>query len=197
MLRAILVFLDTQGWRLSPSDSEDEEGDGDLAEIKEAVEYITSHFREPLEAESVDLPNIQDEIEEIVLYARKYLSLGSEGYQRVWYKLHTSPDAKKWSNVLKVCELVFSLPFSNAHVERLFSTLKIIKTDRRTTLRSSTLSDLLEIQVEGPPLASFCADQAVSLWWKDCKTTQRVNQQPRKKYTPRDSNGKIIVKLRY
>ncbi len=179
MLRAILVFLDTQGWRLSSSDLED---DGDMDEIREAIEYITSHFREPFEAKGVDLPNIQDEIEEIVLYARKYLSLGSEGYQRVWYKLHTSPDASKWCNVLKVCELVFSLPFSNAHVEKLFSTLKIIKTDRRTTLYSTTLSDLLEIQVEGP-LASFCADQAVSLWWKDCKTTRRVNQQPRKMYS--------------
>lgn len=67
------------------------------------------------------------------------------------------------------CEFVswlFSLPFTNSHVERLFSTLKIIKTDRRTRLHTATLS---EIQVEGPPLASFSADQAVSLWWEDCK----------------------------
>ncbi len=56
MLRAILVFLDTQGWRLSSSDLED---DGDLDEISEAIEYITSHFREPLEAKGVDLPKMR------------------------------------------------------------------------------------------------------------------------------------------
>ena len=101
MLRAILVFLGTQGWSFSRSALEDQEAN-DLAEIREAVEY-TSRFREPLE------PNIQ-----IVLYSRKYLSIGSEGYQKIWYKLHTSPDSGKWCNVLRICELVFSLPFSNA-----------------------------------------------------------------------------------
>ena len=91
-------------------------------------------------------------------------------------------NASKWQNLIKVCELVFSLPFSNAHIERLFSTLKIIKTNRRTKLLSTTLSDLLEIQVEGLPLDSFSADDAVSLWWKDCSTTRRTNQQSRKEY---------------
>ena len=61
MLRAILVFLDTQGWRLSRSAPEYEEAD-DLAEIREAIEYITSHFRKPLETKGVDLANIQDEV---------------------------------------------------------------------------------------------------------------------------------------
>ena len=63
--------------------------------------------------------------------------------------------------------------------------MKIIKTDRRTALHTSTLSDLLEIQVEGPPLAAFSPDRAVKLWWDDCKTTRRVNQAPRKEYRPR------------
>ena len=47
MLRSVLVLLDTQSWRPTPrsehSDTDEEEDD--LAEIKEAVEYVTSHFR--------------------------------------------------------------------------------------------------------------------------------------------------------
>ena len=73
------------------SNSEDEVGD-DLAKIREAMEYIT---REPLEAKGVDsanIPTVQGEVKEIVLYAGKYLSIGSEGYQKICYKLHTSPD---------------------------------------------------------------------------------------------------------
>ena len=47
--------------------------------------------------------------------------------------------------------------------------MNIIKTDRKTSMHTSTLSDLLEIQVEGPPLATFSPDRAVKLWWKTAK----------------------------
>ena len=178
MLRAILVLLDTQSWQSSPAgEHSDTEEEDDLIEIREAVEYITSHFREPLEAKGVDLANIQDELEEII--ARKYLSIG-QGYQKVWYKLHMAPDASKWPNILHLCELLFSLPFSSGHVERMFCMMKIIKTNKRTNLKSSTLSDLLDIKAEGPPLADFSADKSVALWWNACKTTRRVSQAPRK-----------------
>ena len=146
LLRAILAFIDTQGWSALPGEYE-ENDDVRLVEVREAVELISSEFREPLEAKQVDLAGIQDKVEEVVLYARNYLNLNTEGYQKVWYKLHTCPDAGKWHNLLRVCELVFSVPFFNAHVERLFSTLKVIKTNRHTNLDSSTLSDLLEIRL--------------------------------------------------
>ena len=191
MLRCILTFLDTQSWRRpvtvnTDNSSDSDEDDHILVEILSAVEYITSFFRQPLEAKGANLPSVRDEMEEIVEYARKYLSLDREGYRKVWYKLHISPDAVRWPNILLLCELGFSLPFSNGHVERLFSSLKLIKTDRRTRLQTSTLRDLLEIHTEGPPLASFSAENAVKLWWKDCSSTRRVNQGPRKAYRPRE-----------
>ena len=67
--------------------------------------------------------------------------------------------------------------------------LKIIKTKRRTSLHTSTLSNLLEINVEGPPLSSFNSDLAVDLWWKECRTIRRVNQNPRKEYRARASTN--------
>jgi len=45
---------------------------------------------------------------------------------------------------------------------------------------------LLEIYIEGPPLASFCPNVAIELWWFDCCTTRRVNQHPRKTYQPQN-----------
>ena len=42
--------------------------------------------------------------------------------------------------------------------------------------------------IEGPPLSSFCPDVAIELWWSDCCTSRRLNQQPRKTYQPRKSN---------
>ena len=80
-----------------------------------------------------------------------------------------------------------SLPFTNSQVERMFSTLKVIKTDRRTSLQRDTLSDLMEINTEGPPLSSFSADHAVDLWWTQC--ARRPNQSARKPYRSRQEES--------
>ena len=87
----------------------------------------------------------------------------------------------KWPNILRLSELLFSLPFSTAKVERFFSTFKVIKNEKRTNLSRSTLNDLLEVKTEGPSFGNFSADAALELWWKD-STGRRVNQKPRKEY---------------
>ena len=142
------------------------------------------HFRVPLETKGVVIATLQDEVEEVVEHARSYLDIGWSEY---WYKLYTCPDKGKWPNLLKLCALAFSLPFSNGRVEQIFSLLKVVKTSRRTNLDNDTLNDLLE----GPPLASFCPDDAIELWWSDCCTTRRVNQQPWKTYQPRNPDVDI------
>ena len=197
LLRSLLIFLETQSWakrsrqRAQPvSENEDEidDDDGDdssLVEIKESVEHIATHFRVPLEAKGVSLATLQDEVEEAVEYARAYLDIDRTEYRKVWYKMFSCPDARKWPNILSLCELSFSLPFSNGTVEQIFSSMKVVKTSRRTNLQGDTLNDLLEIYVEGPPLSSFCPDLAIELWWSDCSTSRRVHQQPRKEYRPR------------
>ena len=193
LLRSLLVFLETQTWmkraHASSADSlvMDDEGDEDcsLAEVKEAVEYISSHFRLPLEVKGVSFVAVQDEVEEVVDYARTYLNLSQAGYRNVWYSLCTCPDSRKWPNVLILCELAYSLPFFNVRVEQIFSS-KILKTSRRMNMQGDTLNDLLEINIEGPPLSSFCPDEAIELWWHDCTTSRHPNQQHRKDYRPRN-----------
>ena len=96
---------------------------------------------------------------EIILIARMKI-------RRIWYFLHSAEDAHRWNNLLIVCELLFSLLFTNSKVERSFSHLEVIKSERRSSLCTSTLDDL-KINMEGPPFESFTADSAVDLWWKD------------------------------
>ena len=196
LMRSILVFLETQSWQKSFSEERSGDHDGmldpdadDFAEVRAAVEYIISIFRIPLEAKGMCAASIQDEVEDVISYARKYLPIGSENYRKIWYKLHTSPDSSRWPNILILSELLFSLPISTSRVEQLFSLLKIIKTKRRTSINNSTLHDLLEINVEGPPLTSFNANAAIQLWWTDCCTSRRVNQNPRKEYRPRATSS--------
>lgn len=189
------MFLETQSWQKRlPEDFEELDGaemstSDDCGEVWEAVEYIITTFRAPLEAKGMCVPSIQDEVEDVVSYARKYLPIRTENYHKIWYKLHTCPDTSRWPNIFLLSELAFSLSFSTSHVEQLFSQLKVIKTKRRTSMLNSTLHDLLEINVEGPPLQSFNALAPVQLWWKDSCTSRRVNQNPRKEYQPRATSN--------
>ena len=117
LLRCLLVFLETKSWAkcshtpAAHSDNEDnidEDSDCSLVEVKESVEYLAAHFRSPLEAKGVSVFTLQDEIEEIVEYARTYLNIHSTEYWKVWYKLYSCPDARKWPNILSLCESSFS-----------------------------------------------------------------------------------------
>ena len=113
---------------MSESESaENSSGDKSLSDVLVAVDLIATTFREPLEAVGVNLLVLQDQVTEVVEYARSYLSIESEGDHKVWYKLHVCPDASRWQDVLVLCELCFSLPFSNGRVERIFRLLNLTR----------------------------------------------------------------------
>ena len=99
LLRAIPVFLDTCSWA-----ARGEMTDDYMAEIRAAVEHIVTVFQEPLEAKWA-----HDELEEVVHFCRRYLD---EYYRKVWFKLHSTHDSRKWPTVLLLSELLFSLPLT-------------------------------------------------------------------------------------
>ena len=61
--------------------------------------------------------------------------------------------------------------------------IKRIREDEPVSIlrNTSTLSDLLDITVEGPELGEFSAEQAIDLWWNDT-TSRRPKQSTRKQY---------------
>ena len=94
LLRAILIFLDTQTWRCVVADATDSScRDKSLTEVLMAVELIATTFREPMEDVGINLLVLQHKIAEVVEYARSYLSIESEEYHKVWYTLYVCPDA--------------------------------------------------------------------------------------------------------
>ena len=104
LLRSILVFLDTCSWTApvrvvrrssSSSDTEEEEEADDKAEIRAAVEHVITVFRHPLEAKGASLSSIDDELE-AVDFCRRYLDCQLEDYRKVWYKLHSNHNSRKW-----------------------------------------------------------------------------------------------------
>lgn len=164
LLDDTLTILATNGW-----------GKADNASFGHlSLSNICAHFQIPLEAAGVDLLLVEDEWNDVVDYARRYLDIVRQGYKNIWWKIFNSPDARKWANVLRVVELLFTLPVSNGRVERLFSQLKLVKTSNRSCLNEDTLDQLVRITIEGPPLSQWNASGAISLWLADKR--RRLNQ---------------------
>jgi hypothetical protein len=72
-------------------------------------------------------------------------------------------DSSQWSNVLAAIELLFCLPMANGRLERVFSQLTLIKTNRRTNLGEDSLDYLVRVNVEGLPLSEWDASRAFEL----------------------------------
>lgn len=56
------------------------------------------------------------------------------------FSLKNIADEPLFNNLRKAVYLIFILPFSNACVERIFSQLKLIKTDNRNHLDTSSIN---------------------------------------------------------
>ena len=59
------------------------------------------------------------------------------------------------------------MPITNGHIERVFSSLKLLKIDLRSRLSEENLDDLLKISVHRPLLHNWDSPSTVCLWWKD------------------------------
>ena len=99
----------------------------------------------------------------MVHYAKEYINLVQDPYRVVWWKLFNSPDASKWTNILTLVALTFSIPLSIDHVDRCFSQLKLTKTNRRVSLGEDRLDQIPCIVIESPPLDRWDPTKAVGL----------------------------------
>ena len=117
LLTHALTILATHGWERSES----------TAFGYEALDSVCVRFLVPLENANVDCSLVMDEWDDLLDYAKRYLNLTQEDYTIIWWKIFSASDAKKWTNILSVVELLFCLSVSNGHLERVFSQLKLIK----------------------------------------------------------------------
>ena len=170
MMRSMIAVLNPQGWEKLMND------DDSLDEIN----IIIQKFEIPLKGAGANVDDILQEFAAMIEFACEYIAIHTLHYQSVWWRLFNSPQKKDWVSALLLVELLFSLPASNAKVERVFSAANIIKTEKRTVLANSSLDDLLEINCDAVSVADYIPDKAIQLWWDD--KVRRPNQKPRKKY---------------
>ena len=158
VLTHALTLLATQGWEKNEY--------GELSAA--ALNGLSSHFSVPLEKSGVDCGVLEEEWLDMHDYAKRYLNLATENYRIIWWKLFNAPTSSKWRNILALIELLFCFPMANGRLERVFSSLKLIKSDRRSRLGKDRLDHLVRIAVDGPPLNQWDATDAVQLWWRSC-----------------------------
>lgn len=178
VMRDIISVLATQGWEKIV-----EEHDS-----LECIDQLITRFTVPLQGAQADCSKIKEEFQSLLQYAVHFISLSTLDYRAVWWRLFNAPSSSEWSNVLILIlvELLFSLPASNGKLERVFSQLNVIKTNKRTSLTNESLDDLLLLTTENLPLSEFSPDSAIDLWWRD--KVRRPNQRKRKVYKKHSHN---------
>ena len=178
LFRDIIEILATQGRQKIVDETQDETDSS--TEPWSSITRTSTRFKIPLENARIDVDAILSEFKEMVKYAIQFLSLSTMDYQAVWWRLFNCPCSGEWRNCLGLIELLYSLPASNAKLERIFSQLKTIKTDKRSLLNNEQLDDLLSLNADAIPLETFDANPSIDLWWQDKR--QRLNQRHRKHY---------------
>ena len=123
-----IKLLATHGW----------EKTDDASFGYDALAHFTRRFSVPLENAKVDCSLLQQEWDDMVDYGRMYINL-TENYRKVWWKLFNNSDCVRWNNILSLIEMLFTIPVSNGHLERCFSQMKILKTDKRCSLSEKGL----------------------------------------------------------
>lgn len=194
LLRHAVQILQTDGWKRETRDDT-----GAVSEDKEfadeSIRFVFDHFAEPLSHAGVN-----DEVEalrqwhDLLDYACEFLSPGVTPCRMLWRRIFSSPRSKEsWSAILTVVELLFTLPISNAKLERMFSNLKTIKTVKRVNLRAQRLDSFLRISEDGPDVDKFDATTALQLWANE--KVRRPCQSQRKDYKQRQSKAVRIGSL--
>ena len=80
---------------------------------------------------------------------------------------------------MKLVELYFIIPVSNAVIERFFSRMKRVKTSKRGSFTNERLEKLFRIEETGDPLDKTTVVSAMKSWYTD--KARRPNQTSRSK----------------
>ena len=87
----------------------------------------------------------------------------------------TQAHRDRFSNFLKLVDIVFTLPVSSSTCERGFSAVKRIKSDWRSALTTDMMNKLLTVAIEGPSVEEYHAERAIHLWMTRGQRRRRPN----------------------
>ena len=129
---------------------------------EEDLNTLSKFFLQKLERAGCKVDQLHKEWITLKLHMHK--RRGSEN--SVFYKnVFTGILKEKLTNILMLAEIILVIPTSSAICERGFSTMARIKTDGRSRLGPEMLDNLMAISVNGPTIADYNCNGALSLWF--------------------------------
>ncbi|XP_047141282.1 E3 SUMO-protein ligase KIAA1586-like [Hydra vulgaris] len=154
--------LNTEGWLQSIENE---------TFLDEGIENLFDFYRAPLRHAGFagTVNDVLDAWHSLVNYTVKYLAPHNTGYRKLWHQIFSSSMKNEWVPVLLIVELSFTLPVSNAKVERLFSLMNRLKTDTRNSLKEKRLENLIRVSFDEKDSNLFDLSSAIELWTNDAK----------------------------
>ncbi|CAB4003716.1 zinc finger 862-like [Paramuricea clavata] len=180
ILDAVVQILDCEGWK----------DDNEFAE--DAIFAVYDKFEVPLKSGgmSVTVPDLLNQWHEIVDFAVETIGVTGQSYLITWRKIFSAPRSKGWKDALILVELLFTIPVSNAKLERMFSKLKRVKTNFRCSLSLQRLENILRIMEEGPTWEEYDPLPAIELW-NSAKQLRPHDEKQKRTYTARKSHKRL------
>lgn len=108
-----------------------------------SINKLIEVFSDPLDAAGFDRSKVFTEWKSLQSTVKSYYSHFTN-FMDIWSKLFVHRK-DEFPNILMLAEIVFSLSSSNSVVEKAFSTLTTLLTDRRLTMSHSTMEDCMVI----------------------------------------------------
>ena len=173
------TILNTIGWDINKLSFADQE-----------ISELYDHFETPLRNAGFngDKDDLLEQWHDLIEYSLKYLSPSSTEYHQCWYKIFNTTMSKNWELPLILVCLLFTLPVSNAAVERLFSLMKRLKTSVRSVLGNDLLNASIRI-CNGPPPDSFDPTSSLKKFMEI--KNRRPKQRKRAPYKPRRKEKQV------
>ena len=86
-------------------------------------------------------------------------------------------------------KLLFFLPLSNDHLERVFTQVKLIKNDQHINLTEDRLDQLIRFGTDGPPFDKWDSLNVITNWYKDKTRRVTASTETSSSSTVQDSEG--------
>ena len=190
IFQCVPQLLNMEGWLRT-----NEEREIDLEFGDEGLTYLYKHFSIPLMNAGVkaSVPDLLNQWHDLLQYAHEYLCVTSVPYRVCWRRIFISPRCSTWSDILILIELLFTIPISNAKLERMFSKLNQVKTLQRGSLSQIRLENLLRIAEEGLAIERYDATPAMKIWANE--KIRRPKQTERKQYEKHESKKRKLSSL--
>ena len=180
IIDAVVQILDCEGWK----------GDNEFAD--EAIIAVYDNFEVPLKSGglSVTVPDLLIQWHEIVDFAVETIRVTGQPYLITWRKIFFAPRSKGWKDALILIELLFTIPVSNAKLERMFSKLKRVETNFPCSLSLQRLENILRIMEEGPAWEEYDPLPAIELW-HSVKQRRPHDEKQKRTYKTRKSHKRL------